>query len=379
MEVDLGADTDSTGISLGHIGGPGVVLEDVDATGRYALDSGPQASPDPVTMVGRRLRLTGQVPLNVGDGFFELSDSVLDASSAPQQGEFAAASVADGRAPSAAGLRLDRVTLIGNGGGESAALNVFGQGSPTPTLLRARHVTASGFGHTISHGEFGGDALARIDYSNLDLTPADIIDIGSGSGTGSLIADFGSSNRGGDPLLRDPAAANFALLGGSPAIDIGGDDLLAGGPTDLAGDPRPRDGDGDGTAANDAGAFEFFDDGVAIEILGKKLKLNARGRTRAKLLCPADEISSPCQGKLKLATRAKVRLGDAERRKLTLDKARFELPAGEKERVELKLSGRETALVEENGKARRVRARAKVSDVSGNSATETAKLKLVPR
>lgn len=237
VEVDLGVDSDSVGIALGGIGGPGVTLEDVDATARYTMYSQPQADPGPVTMVARRLRLAGQVPMSVNDGFLELSDSVIDASSAPQQGEFTAVSVADGRPPSPAGLTLDRVTLVGNGGGESAALSVAGQGSPTPTLLRARHVTASGFGFTLSHGEFGGDAVARIDYSNLDLTPADILDVGSGSGLGSLIADFGPGNRGGDPLFRDPGAGNFALLGGSPAIDIGGDDLLAGGPTDLAGDP----------------------------------------------------------------------------------------------------------------------------------------------
>ena len=53
-----------------------------------------------------------------------------------------------------------------------------------------------------------------------------------------------------------------ALVPGSPAIDAGGPDCLdaTGAPllTDQRGKPRVVDGDGDGTAACDIGAFEFF-------------------------------------------------------------------------------------------------------------------------
>ncbi|MGI8810505.1 MAG: choice-of-anchor Q domain-containing protein [Acidimicrobiales bacterium] len=58
-----------------------------------------------------------------------------------------------------------------------------------------------------------------------------------------------------DPRL----AADFSLSAGSPAIDAGHDDPLLPllGPTDANGRPRVVDGNGDGAAAVDLGAFEW--------------------------------------------------------------------------------------------------------------------------
>jgi hypothetical protein len=67
----------------------------------------------------------------------------------------------------------------------------------------------------------------------------------------------GPNDRCIDPLLSGPlsgAAFGMTLAPGSPAIDSG--DGAACAPVDVLGDPRPRDGDGDGTAACDRGAFE---------------------------------------------------------------------------------------------------------------------------
>jgi len=57
-----------------------------------------------------------------------------------------------------------------------------------------------------------------------------------------------------DPMFRDPANGDYRLAPGSPSIDAGtNDDAPA---TDLEGHLRPIDGDGDGTAVVDMGAFE---------------------------------------------------------------------------------------------------------------------------
>lgn len=57
-----------------------------------------------------------------------------------------------------------------------------------------------------------------------------------------------------DPRFRDPSAGDLRLRAGSPAIDLGAEDAAR---RDADGAPMPRDGDGDGRAAPDAGAFEL--------------------------------------------------------------------------------------------------------------------------
>lgn len=72
---------------------------------------------------------------------------------------------------------------------------------------------------------------------------------------GSDRATSGTSFKRGSPRFANAAAYDFRLQPGSPAIDAGS---ATGAPlVDFGGMPRPRDGNGDGTAAFDIGAFEY--------------------------------------------------------------------------------------------------------------------------
>lgn len=86
--------------------------------------------------------------------------------------------------------------------------------------------------------------------------------------TGSL--QLGPHNLNVDPGFANPVAGDFSLPPGSALIDRGTPTPLdpSEPPDDLAGNPRIADGDGDGVAVRDMGAFE----------LGTMLALRARAR-----------------------------------------------------------------------------------------------------
>jgi hypothetical protein len=82
----------------------------------------------------------------------------------------------------------------------------------------------------------------------------------SGSATAAL-SDFehpvsGPGNLAVDPGFADPASKDYRLTSGSPLIDVAGT-APANGETDIAGADRVADGNGDGTAARDMGAYEY--------------------------------------------------------------------------------------------------------------------------
>lgn len=76
------------------------------------------------------------------------------------------------------------------------------------------------------------------------------------------------------PVFANPAAGDYRLVYGSPGIDAG-TDLSAFLTDDLDGRPRPLDGNGDGIAAFDMGAYEFDLRGIIppVQALERCIKL----------------------------------------------------------------------------------------------------------
>ena len=227
-----------------------------------------QATPTAQTATMSRLRVSAQQPLNVTDGFLRLADSLLDARRAQGTFPISAVQIHPTRGPRPAGLTADRVTIAGSGRDTQAAFELGSteDSRPAKTTLLGRHLSVGGFGRTVVRNRFGGDITIDVSNSVILGTPGWIYDAGSG---GEMSTKFGPGVRGReDPLFFQPDRGDFRPMGGSAMIDIRGSDLIPGGPTDLAGAARPRDGDGDGKAQNDAGAFEYQPDHRRPSITG---------------------------------------------------------------------------------------------------------------
>ena len=136
-----------------------------------------------------------------------------------------------------------------------------------------------------------GKVLLEASYSNLSTTGASL----------GGVASFPVGDIDADPKFLP----DFDLAPGSPSIDAG--DPGAGGlSTDFLGDFRPRDGDGDGVAIRDQGAYEYLPPKPredAPDVIPPKTKItkgpgHKLAEGRAKFSFSSSEAGSSFQCKL---------------------------------------------------------------------------------
>ena len=148
-----------------------------------------------------------------------------------------------------------QLTIIGTGlpPGRPGRKQRRGSRARTPRSTSASRSSA------ISRPRFGSEGFAGSSATILvgasDFEAARHVEVPGGGG--ASLAPI-HPNIDADPLFVNELLAEFALGPGSPAIDSAFSPPLEAGEstTDLSGNPRVLDGDGDGTAARDMGAWE---------------------------------------------------------------------------------------------------------------------------
>lgn len=211
------------------------------------------------TVTVRRVRSVGLQPVYGQNSSLTISSSLFVSTAASGAvASFSPPPVSNNQATAV----LSNVTLVG-GGGSCTGLAVSGfdfQSPPDDHSVENATLANSivrGCPTSVARDSTGGNRTANLTIldSDLDLSPAAVVSRGSGT----LAAGAGSGNVNVDPLfLGLPGFAQVPSFG-SPVIDAGqrGPLTLEESATDLAGSPRVVDGNGDGTATLDMGAFEY--------------------------------------------------------------------------------------------------------------------------
>ena len=113
------------------------------------------------------------------------------------------------------------------------------------------------------------------------------------NGTNYFGCSAGPSDISADPMFVSPATGDYHLAAGSPAIDAGTNEAPALPPVDFDGERRIVDGDFDGQAIVDMGAFEFQVISAKVNIEPKTLNLKDKGKwVKADITLPKPYLAA---------------------------------------------------------------------------------------
>jgi hypothetical protein len=354
------------------------LIENVAASGARMVNASDAGPP----VIVRRLRSSGLSETGVrasGAAQVQVSEALIRLSGGASGGGLVA-EASSGGSPS---IVARHVTVVGTGAALDAGVGTYA-GAISPGRTATIDLRDSLF-HALTTDlevESLGDA-ARITIDHSNYNPARISDVSAGDA--QVVA--GASNVLVNPGFVDAAALDFRLRADSQLIDRGfpGEGSTA----DLDGQPRPNDGNGDGLAVRDIGAFEYQRPAAPapgrdtsaplFRILSKALRLDRRGRVAVVLRGPANETDTST-GAVGLRSVRRLRASAAPRRRhIALGRKRFSLLPSARKVVQVKLSRKNLRRVRALKRLRVVLA-VTARDAAGNSRTarKTVSLRAAP-
>jgi hypothetical protein len=192
-------------------------------------------------VTARRVRIVGSPGSGVSaiSGSMTIENSVIGVDGGVARGLFVNA------AADSATLTADHVSVVGSGNADTGieVRKPGGAGNATATVTNSILTGfEDGYSTETPIGPGIGQVNLAVRYSNLPAAGFNL----------NGILDLATGNIDSDPLL----GTDLSLPPGSPSIDAG-DPAVGGLATDFLGAVRPTDGNGDGVARRDQGAFEY--------------------------------------------------------------------------------------------------------------------------
>lgn len=260
LNIGAGGSFTNGSITLPHtstlgagISGSGATISDTTITANGGIDASNNVAQAP--LISRvTLRVNGRA-IYADGGNVDVDDTLIDLMAATSAVGIDAVNFNNGSLAKTINAR--HVTIVG-GGGNSIGVRSSASASgaaQTSTVNLADSVIA---GPTISLSRLASNSVAgtstaniTTDHSNYDA--ATVVSTNGNHGAGSIAATAQTNSV---PGFTDPGTGDYSLTASSALVDAG--NPATGGPAaDRAGAARITDGDGDGTAVRDVGAYEY--------------------------------------------------------------------------------------------------------------------------